>query len=158
MKKDGETVVETKLNAFRKLCEETGIRLTHQRLELFREICMAEDHPSAEDIYERIRTKLPTISMDTVYRTLATFERHDLVAKLQVLGEKGRFDPNTSPHGHLICIRCKEIKDFSWPAFDELELPSPAREWGRISGKYAEVRVLCTRCQQAERANNGKLS
>jgi Fur family peroxide stress response transcriptional regulator len=151
MRGSREKAVEAKLKTFRGVCKESGIRLTHQRLELFREIAAADDHPSAEDIYRRTRTRMPTISLDTVYRTLATFERRGVISRLQALGEKGRFDPNPSPHNHLVCVRCKKVQDFHWSAFGKLGLPSESKGWGRVESKHAELRGLCRECLREER-------
>ena len=62
------------LEHIRRICEGAGIKLTHQRLEIFKELMTAQDHPSAEDIHRRLQKKMPTVAIDTVYRTLATFD------------------------------------------------------------------------------------
>lgn len=75
------------LEHLKQICNETGIKLTHQRLEIFRELMSVSDHPSAELIHKRLHIKLPTIAIDTVYQTLATFDELGLVKKLHVMNE-----------------------------------------------------------------------
>jgi Fur family peroxide stress response transcriptional regulator len=93
-------------------CRELGLKLTHQRLEVFRELASTDDHPSADTIYKRVRARVPTISLDTVYRTLWTLEDHALIARVHAFDDRARFDANLTPHQHLICTRCKSVRDF----------------------------------------------
>ena len=77
--------IHDKRAALENACREAGLRLTHQRLEIYSELELACDHPTAEIIHQRIRKKMPTISLDTVYRTLATFARHGLINKVETV-------------------------------------------------------------------------
>jgi len=144
-KKSGNTELEL-FSQLRDICLKAGIRLTHQRLEVFKEIMSAKDHPAAEDIYERLKERMPTISLDTVYRTLGTFERLGVIRKMHVLDDHARFDPNTERHHHFVCTKCKKIIDFEWPAFDTLKLPSELNTYGTILEQQVEVRGLCKEC------------
>ncbi len=134
------------LEEFKKICESCGIKLTYQRLEIYRVLLEAKDHPSAEDIFARVQERVPTISLDTVYRTLATFEKFGLICKIYALDEKARFDPNVSHHHHLVCTKCHKITDFEWQEVDHLPLPSQARQWGEIKDRYLELRGICKDC------------
>lgn len=127
-----------------------GLRLTHQRLEIFREISEAEDHPSAEMIYKRVRMRVPTISLDTVYRSLATFEEYGLIARIQVFDDHGRFDADLNPHHHLVCNRCRRVVDFRWSIFEDVDLPSQTEEWGRVFDKNVVLRGVCRSCLKGE--------
>lgn len=130
----------------RKIFEESGIRLTPQRLEIFKEISRAKDHPSAEILYERLKRRMPTISLDTIYRTLSTFENMGLIRKVHLLYEHARFEPDMVPHHHFICTSCKKIIDFEWPEFDAADLPENIKEFGRIMEQQVELRGLCREC------------
>ncbi len=151
MHEDSELSLPDKLRVFQEMCKKAGIRVTQQRFELFREMAAAKDHPSPEDIYERIRPKMPTISLDTVYRTLATFERHGLIVRMQALGERSRYDSNPLPHDHLVCIECKRIQDFDWPLFDQVKVPAKIKGWGSINSLHVELRGLCKECLRKRR-------
>jgi Fur family peroxide stress response transcriptional regulator len=137
---------EIKLDQLKKISQERGLRLTHQRLEILRELAAAKDHPSAEMIYKRVRERMPTLSLDTVYRTLWTFERLGLAFRVPALGEQGRFDGDLSPHHHFVCDTCNEIIDFTWDDFEHIALPGPQDALGRIDRKQVVLRGLCGKC------------
>ena len=61
--------IEEQVKEFEVFCRSKGLKATHQRLEIFRELTGREDHPSAEMIYHSLHSKLPTLALDTVYRT-----------------------------------------------------------------------------------------
>jgi len=143
--------VNERMTLFQEACRSTGLRVTHQRLEVFRELARFPGHPSAEEVYARVKRRLPTISLDTVYRTIATFEKHHLVTRVQTLDHKARFDGNLDRHHHLVCVRCKRIEDFYWPEFDRMAPPRATASWGNIDIKSVELRGLCRRCRRHSR-------
>jgi Fur family peroxide stress response transcriptional regulator len=140
-----------KYKAAEQMCRGLGFKLTHQRLEILRQLAIAKDHPSAEDIYKRVKPKISPISFDTVYRTLALFERSGIIARVHHLDDKTRYDPNTTKHNHMVCTKCKKIQDFSWPTLDGMEVPGETKEWGEIQGKYLELRGICRECLRQEK-------
>jgi len=138
--------MEKQVELLKKLCRENGMKLTPQRLEIFRAIDGAKDHPSAYEVYQRVKAHHPTISHDTVYRTLDTFDQWGLVDKVEFLDAKIRFDPNVKPHHHFICTKCGGIRDFIWNDFDEVDLPPDSREWGQPKSRHAQIKGVCARC------------
>ncbi len=141
-------MLKQKIAHFETMCREKGIRVTHQRLEIFRELAQATDHPSAESIYKRVKQRLPMMSLDTVYRTLLTFEKHGLLGRVQMAGEHCRFEPNLHPHHHMVCNACKEVTDFDWKEADELDIPEAPKGWGLIQNKNIILRGVCNKCLQ----------
>ncbi|MFC1836605.1 Fur family transcriptional regulator [Thermodesulfobacteriota bacterium] len=137
---------DDQIRLFKKLCRENGVRITPQRLEIFLALLDRHDHPSAEDVFESVKVRLPTISLDTVYRTLGTFESHGLVLKLNLFDDKTRYDPNMHQHHHVVCTRCRNIMDFDWPDFDEAMLPSGTRRWGNVEIRQVQLRGICSDC------------
>ena len=135
--------LQEKIKKFEKICGANGMKLTHQRMEIFREIASSDGHPSVEEIYNKLKSKLQMISLDTVYRTLSSFENIGIISKVSVSDNKGRFDSNLIPHHHLICTKCKVILDFYWPTFDKIKVPSETKKWGQIFSKQV---VLCGIC------------
>ncbi|MBD3169343.1 MAG: transcriptional repressor [candidate division Zixibacteria bacterium] len=134
------------MKGFERVCRAKGLRITHQRTEIFHELAKFHGHPTAENVFKKVRKKLRTISLDTVYRTILTFENNGLIKRVQILDNVARFDINLKVHHHLICTRCKKIEDFMWPDFDNMELPADARGWPKIHSKHVEVRGLCSSC------------
>ena len=136
-----------KLAGFKDACRRAGLRLTPQRLEIFRELAESKDHPSVEELHRRLLVKFPTISLDTVYRTLGTLSRHGLVHKIESVETHARYEVRGALHHHLICRRCKEIVDFQWAFFDEADLPDELKAWGRIEDRNVVVYGLCRECE-----------
>ena len=149
MSRNRETPPGDHLNKLKTLARQEGIKLTPQRLGIFEEIMASSDHPSAEEVYRRVRLRLPAVSLDTVYRALDTFEQMGLIARVEVLDDRIRFDPVVSSHPHLVCTRCKGIKDFSWPAVAGLEPPEGVKRWGLAIGIHVELWGICRRCLRA---------
>ena len=91
--------------------KECNYRLTPQRVELVRLIAVSEGHPSANQFYEEIKLKFPTISQSTVYKTLALLKEMNQVYEID-LREDSHYDGNRpQPHPHLICMKCNKIVD-----------------------------------------------
>lgn len=141
-----EAELEQRLARFEAVCREAGVRLTHQRLEIFSEVVRADDHPAAETVHKRVRRRMPTVSLDTVYRTLWLLEGLGLVKTLGPSRERTRFDGNLTRHHHFVCSECGLTRDFYSDDLDNLELPQSARELGRIDMTLVEVRGVCRAC------------
>lgn len=131
-------------------CRQEGLKRTPQRLEVLREVLAARDHPTAEALHGRIRERMPSLSLDTVYRTLAAFERCGLVCRVRCACGEARFDQSVRPHQHLVCTACGEVTDFSWPEFEACGLPEAAKAWGEPRVAHLVVEGLCRACAGRE--------
>ena len=140
------TAVE-RLQIFEEVCRKEGLKITHQRLEIFKELLQSDDHPTVERLYVRLKTRLPTISLDTVYRTLTTLEQHGLIARVQTLENQARFEARMEEHHHAICKKCGKITDFYWEFPEEPGLPDEILNWGLIFKKSLTLHGLCTQCR-----------
>lgn len=130
-------------------CREAGLKITPQRLEVMKAMTAFEGHPSVEEIHAQVLRTLPTVSLDTIYRTLSTFQEHGLIGQVSVVGGSARFDPNVERHHHFVCTSCGRVIDFYWPEFDEMIPPEAARELGSILAPQAELRGICKQCQSS---------
>ncbi len=126
--------------------KETGLKLTPQRLAILRCLEGNTDHPSAEDIFRAVAKKFPTMSFATVYNTLETLRRKGSILELTIDPARKRFDPNTIPHHHLICLTCKRIVDIH-NAFD-LEVPDAKRSDFELVGNHIEFYGVCPKCRK----------
>jgi Fur family peroxide stress response transcriptional regulator len=88
-----------------------GLKLTPQRMAIVKELASDETHPTAQEIFERLRPGLPTMSFATVYNTLGALSSAGLCAALSLSPGSGRFDPNMSPHHHIVCDVCGSVRD-----------------------------------------------
>ena len=119
--------------------KEAGLKLTPQRIAIVNEIAGDLSHPTAQDLFERLRPSFPTMSFATVYNTLDALARCGLTGELR-LGSAVRFDPNVAPHHHAVCDACGAIADI--PAE-----PAPKRVAGfRVRAEERTYRGLCGRC------------
>lgn len=89
----------------------SGLKLTPQRLAIVRELAADPTHPTAQELFERLRPSLPTMSFATVYNTLDALASEGLCAALSLAPGAARFDPNMEPHHHAVCDRCGLVRD-----------------------------------------------
>ena len=134
------------LNGFVEQCRRLDLRVTPQRIEIFKELAKATDHPTAEVLHQRLVGRMPTLSLDTVYRTLGTFSKADLVNKVETSESQAHFEVAHSQHHHLICRNCKEIIDFKWRYIDQASLPEEVHTWGHVERKSIVVYGTCHKC------------
>lgn len=147
-----QAFVDDKIEALHQCCKQTGLKLTQQRVEILRELASTKTHPSAEMVYHSVRERLPGVSLDTVYRTLSTFEKLGLVDKLNVSQEQSRYDADRSLHHHMVCRCCKEIYDFSWNDIHTQALPEDVTDWGEPDGVHVVVTGICRSCSEKVQA------
>ncbi|MGD9948403.1 MAG: Fur family transcriptional regulator [Desulfobulbus sp.] len=137
---------QEQLSHFEQICKDAGLKLTHQRLVIYSELLKSHDHPSAETLYKRLEKSLPSLSLDTVYRTLATFEKLDLVQRLETMVCQARYEALGLRHHHFLCDGCGQVFDFFWPLFDTMNLPASLGKIGEIDRASVVVHGTCTAC------------
>lgn len=143
--------IDQRMKHFEKVCRESGLKLTHQRMEIFREVAQTGDHPDVETVYRGVRKRMPTVSLDTVYRTLWMLKDLGLIATLGPPRERTRFDANLSRHHHFVCVRCGLTRDFYSNEFDELKLPEAVKAIGHVEMSQVEVKGVCLKCAGDEK-------
>ena len=120
--------------------------MTRQRRAILNAVQETDSHPTADDVYDRVRQTLPRISLGTVYRNLAELAERGMMQELRLGSGQKRFDGNTLDHCHVRCLSCGRVAD----APIEVEaLPEVSRlaEFGfEVIGCAVEVRVHCPRC------------
>ena len=146
----GKPEIEQRMRQFEKVCRDANIKLTHQRIEIFREVAQTGDHPDAETVCTRVRARIPTVSPDTVYRALWMLSDLGLITTLGAPRERTRFDANLNRHHHFVCLRCKLTRDFYSDDYDELKLPEELKTIGHIETTHIEVRGVCLKCAEKE--------
>lgn len=147
---------EKRIGTFEHLCRKLGVKRTHQRMEIFRELAQTVEHPDAESVYRKVSERIPTISLDTVYRTLWLFKDLGLITTLGSPRERTRFDANLDHHHHFVCVECGMTRDFYSDDFDSLELPDSLLSMGHAVKTQVEVKGLCRQCAEAENKGEEK--
>ena len=147
--------VERRLEKFKTSARRSGVKLTHPRLEIFCEVAASLDHPNAESVYRAVQPRMPTVSLDTVYRTLWLLADLGLVTTLGPRRETVRFDANLNHHHHYVCTRCGLARDFDSAALNALHIPDTVKDLGSVVTTHVEVRGVCKRCAKAKAKESG---
>jgi Fur family peroxide stress response transcriptional regulator len=142
--------VNRRLDQFKAAAKEAGVKLTHQRLEIFREVAASLEHPDAETVFRAVQARMPTVSLDTVYRTLWMLNDLGLITTLGPRRESVRFDANTEHHHHYVCVRCGLARDFESAALNALRIPDAVKDFGSVVATHVEVRGICDSCAKKE--------
>lgn len=142
--------LEQRIEHFTETLRSAGVKLTHQRLEIYKEIASSEDHPDAETVYQAVRQRLPMVSLDTVYRTMKLLSDLELISTLGPRHEAVRFDANLQQHHHFHCVRCGLVRDFESKDLDAVPIPDVARAFGDIETVQIDIRGVCKSCLKQE--------
>ncbi len=129
----------------KKIKYQTKLKQTPQRLAIINFLKDNKEHPSVEDVYKAIFEQFPTISLATVYNNLEVLKNLGMLKELTIDPDKKHFDPNTTPHHHLICNACKRIVDIDLD-FD-LNLPDELKNDFEIIGNHVEFYGICPDCR-----------
>ena len=142
----GNRQVQRRVERFKAAAKEAGIKLTHQRLVIFEAVASSLEHPTAETVHRAVQAGTPTISLDTVYRTLWLLTDLGLLNTVGVRQESVRFDANVEHHHHYVCSRCGLVRDFDSDDLDALKIPRTVKRFGKVVSAHVEVRGICDRC------------
>jgi len=146
-----ERDIEWHMARFNETCRKSGAKLTHQRMEVFREVAQTGDHPDVEKVYKGVCERMPTISLDTVYRTLWWLKELGLITTLGPPRERTRFDANLTRHHHFVCVECGLTRDFYSDQLDKLKLPKSVQSIGQVETTQVEVKGVCLKCAAKEK-------
>lgn len=123
-------------------------RITPQRMAVLRILAASEEHPSAEDIYEKVRHEFPTTSLATIYKTIALLKELDEILELGFPDGSNRYDGiKPFPHPHVICTKCRKIMDPELISLDDLKEEIDKKTGFRIYYHRLDFFGLCRECQ-----------
>ncbi|MDH5523204.1 MAG: transcriptional repressor [Desulfobulbaceae bacterium] len=112
----------------------SSLRITKQRQLILDELMSVKSHPTADELYQMVRKRLPKISLGTVYRNLEIMSDCGVIQKLDIGGTQKRFDANAETHYHVRCAKCGKVDDIDMPPDRSVE-----KEAGKLS-KYTIIR------------------
>ena len=136
-----------RLREFEERCREQGLPVTVQRRAILEAVLERDDHPTADQIYEAVKDRIPQLSRTTVYRVLDTFAELGLVRRLQPSGTT-RFDGNVQRHHHLVCSRCSKVVDLEFEVLDRIALPNRKVQGFEIDGYSIHFSGRCPDCRE----------
>jgi len=125
---------------------DNNMRLTNQRQVILEELRKVKSHPTANEVYDMVRTRLPRIGLGTVYRNLDLLAEKGIIKKLEVGGEQKRFDGDTSQHYHIRCVDCHRVEDIFIEIDKELERNASSCCNYQILGHHVEFSGICSSC------------
>lgn len=126
----------------------SGVKVTPQRLAVCEIVLSSKEHPTADQIHEKAKKKHPTMSLATVYQTLHLLSQIGLLHELGFNDCISRYDPDTSPHINIVCIKCGKIHDY--------KAESVGRLWSKIIeelgfepiGQRIDIYRHCDSCER----------
>ena len=150
MKKEGKKInraeLDEKTRWFEGRCREVGLKVTPQRVAIYKELLRTNEHPSAEALHRKIRRLFPSISLDTVNRTLLTLAETGAAFVVEGSGDPKRFDGELESHQHFKCVKCKRIIDFRHKPFDNIPIPKVLNRRFTILRKTVYFEGICDLC------------
>ena len=90
---------------------EKKLRHSHQRDMIYEYLLQTKEHPSAETIYEALKSQIPNLSLGTVYRNLKLLEELGMVRKVTTVNNVERYDAYCEDHVHFVCSKCGKVID-----------------------------------------------
>ena len=128
-------------------------RMTRQRQVIIEELRNVSSHPTADEVYRRVRMRLPRISLGTVYRNLETLSKSGIVQKLELGGAQKRFDVHCDDHYHLLCANCGRLEDIEHKPIPDIEDMFRNASGYQITGHQLILIGLCPDCSK-KKSNN----
>jgi len=127
-------------------------RKTLQREIILDELMRLTSHPTADELYQRVRRRLPRISLGTVYRNLESLAAQGVIRKLEGVGNQRRFDGNADFHAHFLCLACGSLEDVMLPLSLFIR-PLSDMNGFEVRGARVEFTGICPRCRKSEEAS-----
>lgn len=129
-------------------------RLTKQRREVFETLTAQRDHPTATEVFMRVKEKVPGISLATVYNCLETLTHSGLVRQVNLDRSPSRYCPNLEEHAHFHCETCGHISDIAIKDALTLQSALALPPGSQIHRTEIAIRGLCPACAPAQSPNN----
>jgi Fur family peroxide stress response transcriptional regulator len=142
--------IEQRVQEFIATCRSHQLKITPQRVAIFRALIQTRQHPTADMTFRTIQKEFPNISFDTVNRTLLTFVDIGVLDIVEVFGGPKRFDTDVGIHHHLHCMACGRIIDFEYDDYTHLEVPPAIAGKFKVISKRVVLKGLCEACAQKQ--------
>lgn len=128
-----DVVTESSEREFRRALGSGGHRYTTQRAAVYHTLYTASTHPTADEIFSRVRAQIPDISLATVYKALEAFVSCGIATKLTMGDGPARYDGRMDAHDHIRCLSCGCVTDI-----DQASSP----DWFRTVSFRTDFEVL----------------
>lgn len=142
-------ILKEKMDAFQAKCRKAGLKITPQRMAVYKVLIESKQHPSADMVFRKVREVLPNISLDTVNRTLLTLAEIGAASIVEGSGDVKRFDGKLETHQHFKCVKCKRIFDFHYKPFDNIAVPKSISRKFIVLKKTVYLEGICDLCRNS---------
>ena len=147
MGKKSQTDIDARIRGFENYCRERGLPVTMQRRVILEAVLRRADHPSADQIYDAVRTQMPQVSRTTIYRVLDALVEMGSIRRVCQTGAV-RFDGKISRHHHLICMNCGKIFDLEDKELDRIPVPKKKMQGFEVDDFSVHFFGICPACQK----------
>jgi Fe2+ or Zn2+ uptake regulation protein len=131
---------------------EKGYKITPQRRVIIEQLVTDKSHPTVEEIYQRVRSVMPEVSRTTIYNTVRELVALGELTEMANLSEGGaRYDTDSTPHHHLVCVRCHTLVDI-YHDFDGVTLSPEETAGYRVMTNQITFYGICPHCQSTTQA------
>ncbi|MDD2601149.1 MAG: Fur family transcriptional regulator [Kiritimatiellae bacterium] len=137
------------MKKIREELQQFGLAATHPRSVILRCLRERKDHPDAETVYQTVHQEIPSLSIDTVYRTLNLFASSGLIVHLAMPTHRFRFDGGVEPHDHFLCTTCEQIVDIEPEENDHQVFSEKVAALGQILSLQRVYLGTCHACKKA---------
>ena len=144
--------INKKINDFRAKCRQARLKVTPQRIAIYKVLIQSNEHPSAEMVYRQVKQDLPHISLDTVNRTLVTLNDLGMAFTLEGTGDARRYDAILDDHQHFKCLKCKKVIDLFDETFGNISTPAKLEKCD-ILRQTVYFEGICDTCKQKNNSN-----
>ena len=128
---------------------DAGRRVTPQRVAVFEILYEHGDHPTVDQVYQGVRKAFPMISLNTVYQTIEALVDLKVVSPLGYGLEAVRYETDSTPHHHAVCLACKRIIDVFDATLERVKPPQTVHKQLQVLGHRVEFFGYCADCQRA---------
>jgi Fur family peroxide stress response transcriptional regulator len=145
--REGRSELKKRMDAFQAMCRQAGLKVTPQRMAVYKTLVEFNKHPSAEIVFRQVRKAFPSISLDTVNRALLMIRDIGAAFVIEGSGSPKRFDANLQNHHHFKCVKCRRIIDVFHKPFDKIQVPESFKKKFTVSRKAVYLEGTCNHCQ-----------
>jgi Fur family ferric uptake transcriptional regulator len=132
------------------------LRMTPQRSIILEELRKSKAHPTADEVYEVVRRRVPRVSLATVYRNLELLTQAGLIQTVELGGCPRRFDGRAGEHLHVRCLDCGKVEDISDGLLGRAKKRVGKLSGYRILGHHLEFTGRCPDCEKEGKGRRSK--
>jgi Fur family peroxide stress response transcriptional regulator len=145
------SIAKERLDQMLSKLKERDFRITPQRIAVLSILAGSREHPSVEEIYDKVKKQFPTTSLATVYKTISLLKELNEVLELGFTDESNRYDGSRPyPHPHVICTKCKKIMDPELVHLGDISKEMSMKTGYKIFSHRLDFFGLCPKCQKKE--------